>query len=72
MSFDSKKSGMDAAARQELQATIKFLSQRHLEMTGKAPTPEELIETLRDRGQHGHADELERLVAVVRARRERP
>lgn len=64
-----KKSRLDAAARRELQATIKFLAKLHEDLTGKPPTTEELIETLRERGQHAEADELERVVAMVRERR---
>jgi hypothetical protein len=69
---DSKKSGFDAAARAELRAMIKFLSQLHTDLTGKAPTPEELIETLRERGQNAQADEFEHIVARVRAGRRDP
>lgn len=69
MSDDSRKPSLDAATRQELRATIKFLSKLHEEMTGKAPTPEEIIDVLRDRGQHAHANELERIVARLRAKR---
>jgi len=69
MPGDSKKTGLDSAARQELEANIKFLSKLHEDLTGKPPTPEELIETLRDRGQDAQADAFERIVARVRAKR---
>lgn len=71
MPEDFWKDYLERSERQELRATIEFLSKRHRELTGRKPRPEELIETLRDRGQRAHADELERLVAKVRAGRAR-
>jgi len=69
LSVDSKKRGLDAAGRQQLAVTIKVLSKLHEDRTGQAPTTEQLLATLRERGQDAQADELERLVQRVRAKR---